>query len=417
MNQKRPISILSTPEEISELAQALKGSDVIAFDTEFIRESTFYPIVEIIQVATEHECWLVDAQAFKKGYPHGPGAPADKNSDRPYHAGIQPLLEIFEDRSILKIVHAAQGDQECLYTSFGVVATPTLDTAVAASFCGYGEGIGLSKLLKAVLDVNLAKGHARSHWSERPLPPQLLEYARADVEYLVQLGRHLLTKLEQLGRKQWALDSSSKWEKKSLYETDIEGIAQKLFRGAKLDRRAYAPLYRLVEWREKRVRQLNLPRRWVADDTVLVDLVRVSPSDLQHLATFRGLNKGEIKQSGEAILQALTALPEEIESQPPKSQRAEIPTTEESQALDILRCFLGILADRHRISARNLLLNGLGPELLRTSFSTREDLVKAGLLTEVAANLIGDELICFLKGKRALSVSEGGVRVIDMGES
>lgn len=415
MSNLNNISILNTPEQIVELAHALKGCNVIAFDTEFIRETTFYPIVEIIQIATESECWLVDAQAFKKGFGYG-SLPVEKSQSPGFHAGIQPLLDIFQDSSILKIVHAAQGDQECLYASFGVVASPTLDTAVAASFCGYGESIGLSKLLKGELNVNLVKGHARSHWSERPLPPQLLEYARADVEHLVKLGKNLMTKLEQLGRKQWALDASAKWENKTLYEADIEGLAQKLYRGARLDRRAYAPLYRLVQWRETRVRQLNLPRRWVADDAVLVDLVRVRPADLKHLATFRGLNKGEVKNSGEMILEALRALPDEIDSQPPKSQRTEVPTIEESQAMDLLRCYLGILADRHRISARNLMTSSLSPEFLRASISTTEELIQQGVLTEFAANLIGDELISFLRGKCALSISEGSVKVIDLGD-
>src|SRR6185312_2532005 len=155
-------TLITTAGQIRELADKLKGRDIIAFDTEFIRESTFYPIVEIIQVATDEESWLVDAQAFKKGFRPGPRGG--------YDPGLEPLLDIFRDKSILKIVHAAQGDQECLYTSFGVLATPSLDTAVAASLCGLGDGIGLSKLLKAVLDVEIKKGHARTNWSVRPLP-------------------------------------------------------------------------------------------------------------------------------------------------------------------------------------------------------------------------------------------------------
>src|SRR3954469_2216808 len=125
--------LLSTADQIRALADSLKSADLIAFDTEFIRETTFYPIVEIIQVATESESWLVDAQAFKKGFRPGPQGS--------FNPGLKPLLDVFQDKSSLKIAHAIQGDQECLYTSFGALAQPTLDTAVAASLCGYGEGI------------------------------------------------------------------------------------------------------------------------------------------------------------------------------------------------------------------------------------------------------------------------------------
>ena len=169
--------LVSTAEEIQKIALALKGQPLIALDTEFIRESTFYPIVEIIQVATAEEAWLIDAKAFKKNFRPGPMGGFDP--------AINPLLEILRDSKILKIFHAAQGDQECFYTSFGIVASPSIDTAVAGSLLGYGDGVGLGKLLKTVLDVTIKKGHARTNWGVRPLPRQLSEYALADVEYLV----------------------------------------------------------------------------------------------------------------------------------------------------------------------------------------------------------------------------------------
>src|SRR3954464_14479302 len=221
--------LLSTADEILDLAQKLKGSEIIAFDTEFIRESTFFPIVEIIQVATKSESWLVDAQAFKRNYRSG--------NPQAFDPALNPLLSVFTNPKILKIVHAAQGDQECLFTSFGVVASPTLDTAVAASLCGYGDGIGLGKLLKSVLDVVVTKGHARTNWSVRPLPEQLLDYAHADVIYLVNLGRILLAKLDEIGRKKWALELTAQYENMALYHPNFEEIAQKLARSGRLDKR------------------------------------------------------------------------------------------------------------------------------------------------------------------------------------
>ena len=319
--------LISTSDKIQELADKLKGRDMIAFDTEFIRESTFFPIVEIIQVATDEESWLVDAQAFKKGHRPGPRGGHD--------AGLKPLLDIFEDTSILKVLHAAQGDQECLFTSFGITAKPTLDTAVAASLCGMGDGIGLGKLLKSVLDVEIKKGHARTNWSVRPLPSQLIEYAHADVEHLVRLGRTLLDELEKLGRRPWALELSSKWEDPRHYDSDIEGLVNKLARGGRMDKRGYGALLELARWREERVRQLNLPRRWVADDAVLLDLAHVRPKDMAHLSAFRGLNKGELKNSGEAILSALKRASEGTEVAMPKMPRPDIPNAEESQVLDL----------------------------------------------------------------------------------
>lgn len=405
---KKNAKLLSTAEEIAGLAAVLQGSDLIAFDTEFIRESTFYPIVEIIQVANERESWLVDAAAFKKGYKSGP-----KGSFDP---ALQPLLDVFQDRSILKIVHAAQGDEECLYTSFGMVAAPIFDTAVGASLCGYGEAIGLGKLLKVILDVTIAKGHARTNWSVRPLPQQLMDYAHADVEFLVPVARSLLEKLEKLGRRDWALELSSKFEDPALYDVDGDSLAQRLARGGRLDRRGFSVLRELVQWREERVRQLNLPRRWVADDTVLVDLAHVKPRDVHHLGSFRGLNKGELKGSGEAILRAIQRGLERADSVTvPSHPRIEAPSVEESQALDLLKCYLGILADRHRISSRHLLATPQLLSLLRESVNTPEDLVRLEILSAESARLIGAELIEFVHGGRALFIRDSRIQVADLG--
>jgi ribonuclease D len=399
--------LISTADGIADLAAALKGQPIISFDTEFIRENTFYPIVEIIQVATETDSWLVDAQAFKRGFKQGPTGGYD-------HA-IDPLLEIFKDKSILKVVHAAQGDQECLYTSYAMVAEPIIDTSVAASLCGYGDNIGLGKLLKSALDVTIKKGHARTNWSVRPLPEQLIEYAHADVEHLVELGKQLLAKLDEQGRKQWALELSAKYNEVALYEVDLEGMTQKLARGGRLDRKGYAALLELVKWRETRVRHLNLPRRWVADDAVLVDIAQVKPKTIDHLGSFRGLNKGELKSSGELILAALRKASED-DSQVtlPHFQRTESPSNEESQVLDLLKCYIGILADEHRIAAKHLSTVAQLVPLLRNKITSPEDLAKTGVLSGEATKLIGPDLIAFLEGKKALAVNGSKIEVIDI---
>ena len=405
--------VLSTAEQISDLAALLKKETIIAFDTEFIRESTFYPIVEIIQIATRDRAWIVDAQVFKKAFRPG--------TQGGFDSSIQPLLDVFSDPQILKVVHAAQGDQECLFTSFGCVASPTLDTAVAASLLGWGDTIGLGKLLKIGLDVTIKKGHARTNWSVRPLPPQLLEYARADVEHLVVLAELLLKKLDEMWRRAWALELSSKSQDPSLYEADCDSLVHKLTRGGRVDRTGSAVLRELVQWREERVRQLNLPRRWVADDAVLLDLAQVRPKDLEHLAAFRGLNRGEVKQSGQAILDLISkgvAAAAESKGQDSgaakNAPREGLPTADEAQVLELLKCYVGILAEEHRIATRHLAGSNRLLPLLRRSFKTKEEIVAAGVLGPEAVDLIGDDLLAFLQGKRALSVRKGRVHCVDL---
>ncbi len=392
--------LIQSGEQVRELAEKLRSEKIISFDTEFIRETTFFPVVEIIQVSTDKESWIVDAKAFKH-----------KSSDP---KALQPLLDIFEDPSILKILHAAQGDQECLYTSFGVVATPTLDTSVAASLCGYGEAVGLGNLLKSVLNVQIKKGHARTDWSVRPLPPQLAEYAHADVEHLVELGVKLMEQLEKLGRKEWALELSAKWEEKKLYQANPEETAQKLARGGRLDKRGYSALIELVRWREERVRVLNLPRRWVADDNVLMDLAHVRPKDITHLSAFRGLNKGELKNSGDAILAALNRANDAQDVVLPKLPKSDVANEAESQVLDLMKCYVGILADRLRIASKHLLTASQFLPVLRSKAKSAQDLVKAGILTEGAAHLIGEEMVALIQGRRALSINGTQIKIVEL---
>ncbi|MFZ9595613.1 MAG: ribonuclease D [Bdellovibrionia bacterium] len=398
--------LISTSKQVIDMTEALKESSIIAFDTEFIRESTFFPIVEIIQVANETDSWLVDAQAFKKN--------SKDRSTPTYDPGIQPLLDLLKDPNVLKIVHAAPGDQECLYTAFGTVASPSLDTAVAASLCGYGDGIGLGKLVSQVLGITLQKGHARTNWSVRPLPKQLMEYAHSDVVHLVALGKRLLEMLEKLGRKSWALELSAKSENEALYQMDVEGMTRKLARGGRLDKKALQALRGLVSWREHRVRQLNIPRRWVADDHVLIDLAQVRPKDLEHLQTFRGLNKGELKVSGEAILKAIC----ESQGQEPmagvKPEKPPTATPQESQVLELLGVFLSFLADRHQVAAKHLLLSSQFLPLLRSRTQDPSQWVSAGILTEEASQMIGQDLVDFLQGKRALAVKNNQVQFISL---
>jgi ribonuclease D len=351
---------------------------------------------------TRKQSWLIDARAFKKNY--------RLNDPSSYDPSITPLLAIFGNPGILKVLHAAQGDQECLFTSFGVVASPTLDTAAAASLCGYGEGIGLSNLLKNALGISLMKGHSRTNWSVRPLPQQLSDYAHADVEHLVELAETLLDQLEKSGRSDWAFELSKKWEDPSHYQMDIEGTVQKLARGGKLDRKSYSALVELMKWREERVRELNLPRRWVADDQVLVNLSHVRPKDMEHLSAFRGLNKGELKNSGEAILAALRLGEEKTQQVDlPKRVKPLIPTPQEAQALELLKCFVGILANEHQIASKHLLNSSSLLTLLREHPRTIEELSQLNILNKSAIELIGDELIAIIQGQRSLRI-EGQCR-------
>ncbi len=379
---------------LAALCEKLSLEEIISFDTEFIRERTYYPEIALIQVGNETETWLVDPLVLDE-------------------QAMRPLLDLFQNPKILKILHAAQGDQECIFLSYGVTASPTFDTAQGAALLGYGDNVGLAKILKEVLKVNLEKGHARTDWKVRPLPDHLLKYAHADVKYLVPAAKKMLATLETRKRKDWALELSRKWEDHKCFQFDAVNAALRIAKGGRLDERALAALTELLAWRDKRASDIDIPRRRVMDDDVIVDLARVRPQTLEHLASFRGFSKGELNKSGAFLVEIFQKVSKLNSEQLPQIPRSPIPTNREARCMDVINLFLKILADKHDIVARHLLSSDDMLKMVRGKHGSVQDIIDCGALTPGSAELIGEDLLAILQGHKKLSLRDasGGLDV------
>jgi len=237
------------------------------------------------------------------------------------------------------------------------------------------------------------------------------------VIHLVSLGKKLLVELDGLDRRNWAMELSARWQDPALHEPSPEELAERLGKSGKVDKKSYPVLLELVRWREARVRKLNLPRRWVADDGVLLDLSHVRPKTMDHLLTFRGLSKGEAKNSGELLLSLIRKCEEAgTRIDPPRGERRHVASPDEARVLDLVKAYVGILADRHRIAQRYLVTVDQLLPILRSQAHTAGELHQKGLLTEGAAHLVGEELVALLQGKRALSVDKDRVRIVETRE-
>jgi ribonuclease D len=380
--------LIQSAKELAKLAEDLASQPVIAFDTEFLRERTFFPQLGLIQVADREHAWLVDPLNLSK-------------------RDLEPLLGVLTDPKILKVAHAVEQDQECFYNGYGIVAAPVLDTAVAAALNGHGDQVGLSTLLRKLLNIRLAKGHTRTDWLKRPLPASMATYALADVEHLVEAAEVLLAELDSHGRREWAMKLSEEVSNPARYNPDPEEMARQLALSRRLDALEYTVLRELVRWREERVRKANVPRRWLAEDQVLVKLASARPTTPEELSNFRGLGSRMRDFGADSLLKAIrrgTAVPPEKRAHPPR--RLE-PDSEESPALAVLKCFIGLLAGEHQVPVRYLVDSEAYVRLLRGRFKTTGELRKSGLLSPHALDWLGDEIIAFLNGKRALKLSGG----------
>ena len=389
------LELISNPKEIEAIGKKLNDAELIAFDTEFIRESTFYPNLEILQIATVNDAWLIDARALSA-------------------KDLKPILDAFTNPKILKIVHAAHGDQECLLSAYDILAAPLFDTAVGASLVGLGDNIGLGNLIKSVLGIELPKGYARTNWSKRPLPTPVLEYALLDVKYLIQAAQDLFMRLDQLDRKQWSLDISAKYSERTLYETPPEDIAKRLAQSGKFNIRDYSVLLELVRWREERVRELNVPRRWLAEDGVLIDLAKIKPTTSEQLQGFRGLSKGDAKPPyADRILQAVQRGLNSTAEVPREVRKKDTlqPNQEENYGMDLLRVCIALFSEEHQIAGKHIVSPQSILPLLRLKPKTVEELAQSGLVSTQLGEKGMKELFSFLNGDHGLALVNGKVRI------
>jgi ribonuclease D len=382
---------ITLAEDVRKMAEVLKQHSVIGIDTEFIRETTFFPKIALIQVATREQAWLLDPVALDA-------------------KDLEPFLAVLYDPQILKVMHAAFADQEVFYWAYGRIAEPVLDTAVAAALCGYGDNVGLAKLSKDVLRVQLHKGRARVKWLARPLSDELLHYAQQDVEFLVELSEKMGEWLKKKNRWEWALEESC--VDTAGFDSSPEEIAHRLAKSSQMDETTYLALRELVRWREDRARKANMPRAWIAENEVLTALARSRPKSVAELRAFRGIGPKEVDRSGETILKAIAhalSLPKEQADLP---VRHFVPLEVDSYALDLVKAYLAYLSARYEIAPRFLLRTGRAADLILYAKEGPKGWVSRGILSDAASRVIGTDLQNFLEGKILLGLNAGRVDIV-----
>lgn len=386
--------LIDQPKKLREWCERHKNESAIALDTEFIRESTFYPELEWIQLATRTEAVIVDCRTIVT------------------EEDLAPLKSLLTDPAVLKIIHAAYGDQECLWARFNFTALPVFDTAVGASLLGLGDSVGLGALTKQLLGIELPKGHARTNWGKRPLAPDLLEYALSDVRDLIRLSDPLIKKLESSGRKKWALEVSGKSADSAAFDPSPEDLARKLSQSGRIQPRDYGTLLSVMEWREERAKRLNIPRRWVADDGTIMDITRAKPETIEQLLQFRGLSKGQMKgETGAMLLRAIQQGKDrgEVAGFGRSKERALIPSAEESRGIELFKLFIQILADEVELSAKHLMTTDSMLKLIRFPPQDLKDFRATGTIPLEIHDGVAQQIVDFLNGNIAFALKKGKV--------
>jgi len=275
--------LINDEMSLQKLCVQLQGCAWLAVDTEFERESTYYPELCLVQVAGNGIVGLIDALT---------------NTD------LEPLYTLLYDASITKVFHAARQDFEIFFHLNGRVPAPLFDTQIAAALRGYDQQIGYANLVKDVLDVDLAKSQTRTDWKRRPLSPEQLHYGADDVIYLGPLYELLLGKLSEFGQMAQLQEQCEALNRPELYEPDPELMWQKIrIREVKnFSDPSLTVFKRLAAWRELTARRKNRPRKWIITDHALVAVARELPADLDALSCLDGINAKVMKRYGSELL-------------------------------------------------------------------------------------------------------------------
>lgn len=260
---------ITDDDALARLCERIADADWLAFDTEFVRESTYWPKLCLIQLADRTGCV----------------ACVDPLST----ASLAPLLDIVWRPGVTKVFHAASQDFEVLYRLRDAMGGPFFDTQIAAALLGDDDQIGYAAAVAAHTGIHLEKAHTRTDWSRRPLKGPELEYAADDVRYLPALYDALHAELVARGRVEWALTESAALADPSRYRPDADSAWKRIKGQRDIDAVGYAALRRLGAWREEVAIESDRPRRWILGDEQLVALARTRPRDVAGIAAIAGM--------------------------------------------------------------------------------------------------------------------------------
>jgi len=360
--------------------------DYIAVDTEFMRDSTYWPKLCLVQIAGPEEAAAID--------PLAPGM------------DLEPLFSLLKNRKVLKVFHSARQDMEIFYLLMDRLPEPIFDTQVAAMVCGFGESVGYDTLVRKLTGVRIDKSSRFADWSRRPLKKRQVDYALADVIHLRPVYEKLRRRLEKTGRTGWLQEEMAVLTDPRTYRLDPETAWRRL-KTRSHDPRYLAVLRALAAWRESEAQRRNVPRNRVLRDEQLFDIAVHRPTNEEELARTRGLSREVARgRIGQEILRAVAAglaVPDDECPTPPP--RAERPAGL-GPVIDLLKVLLKTQCERHEV-AQKLVASTADLEAIAA-----DDEARVPALSGWRREIFGRDALALKHGEIALAVQDRAVRLI-----
>lgn len=324
---------ITKQKDLDALCKRLSQKPFITFDTEFLREKTYFPKLCLIQLG----CPDKEAAAID---------PLVEDLD------LGPLYDLLQNEMVLKVFHSGRQDLEILYNLTSELPKPFFDTQIAAMVCGYGDQVGYEALVRDIAKAQIDKSSQFTDWSRRPLSDKQLDYALADVTYLVDVYFSLTKRLEEQGRTEWVFEEEAVLANPETYTVRFEDMWQKV--KIKTPKpKALAILRELAAWREERAQEKDIPRGWVMRDETLAEIAHHAPQDVESLKKIRGFSADLASHNvGKTILDLVKKGAAVPKDQCPALERRDPLHPSLSAALEILKMLLKIQAAENNVAPK-----------------------------------------------------------------
>jgi ribonuclease D len=322
---------ITTTQDLVQVCERLSKHPFVTVDTEFLRESTYYPKLCVAQLASTEEAVVVDALA--EGIDLG------------------PLFALMADERVIKVFHAARQDVEICWHEANVIPHPLVDTQVAAMVLGYGDSISYDQLVQRITGDTLDKSHRFTDWTRRPLTNAQLAYAVSDVTHLRDIYLKLAADLDKRNRGDWMREEMKVLTSPDTYRLEPEHAWQRLKARVRKPREL-AVLIEVAAWREREAQTRDVPRGRVLKDDAIGDIAVQSPTTIERLGALRSLPKGfERSKWGEAIVEAVKrGLTRDIKTLPRLDRHRPPPNGQ--AVVELLKVLLRMTSERHGVAAK-----------------------------------------------------------------
>jgi ribonuclease D len=377
---------ITSNQTLAGACERLATHPFVTVDTEFLRETTYYPKLCVVQIASTEEAIVID--------------PLAEGID------LEPFFALMRNSAVLKVFHAARQDIEIVWHQAKLIPSPIFDTQVAAMVLGYGDSISYDQLVQRITGDALDKSHRFTDWSRRPLTPEQITYAISDVTHLRDVYLALSAELEKRGRVDWVFEEMGVLTSPETYRMDPEYAWERLKTRVRKPKEI-AVLMEVAAWREREAQARDVPRGRVLKDDVIGDIAVHAPTTAERLANLRSVPKGfDRSKWGQDILEAVQRGLARDPKSVPRIERHRNSATG-GATVELLKVLLRMTAERHAVAAKVL--------------ATVDDLEQ--IANEQDANvpamrgwrreLFGEKALALKEGRLALAVEKGRVTAVE----